>query len=71
MVILPKGYLKDLRDIPEEIKQHMAFTFVSTMDEVLTHCLLNKAVPPVPADQVVPDKPVGTPVATVAVPTSP
>jgi ATP-dependent Lon protease len=44
-VILPKGNFKDLRDIPEEIKQHMAFTFVSTMDEVLQHTLLPKVVP--------------------------
>jgi ATP-dependent Lon protease len=41
-VILPKGNLKDLRDIPEEVKQHMVFTFVGTMDEVLQHTLLPK-----------------------------
>ncbi|NUQ13064.1 MAG: endopeptidase La [Gemmatimonadaceae bacterium] len=48
-VILPKGNQKDLREIPEEIKQHMAFTFVGTMDEVLKHCLLprpNYSEPP-------------------------
>jgi ATP-dependent Lon protease len=42
-VILPKGNLKDLRDIPEEVKQHMKFTLVATMDEVLQHTLLPKA----------------------------
>ena len=41
-VILPKGNLKDLRDIPAEVKQHMVFTFVGTMDEVLQHTLLPK-----------------------------
>ena len=49
-VILPKGNEKDLRDIPDEVKQHMTFTFVATMDEVLKHALLPKV--PV-ADQVV------------------
>jgi ATP-dependent Lon protease len=41
-VILPKGNQKDLREIPDEIKAHMVFTFVSTMDEVLRHALLPK-----------------------------
>ena len=36
-------YFKDLRDIPDEIKQHMKFTFVATMDEVLQAALLPKA----------------------------
>jgi ATP-dependent Lon protease len=44
-VLLPKGNFKDLREIPEEIKQSMVFTFVSTMDEVLQHTLLPKVVP--------------------------
>src|SRR5688572_2600774 len=39
-VMLPKGNEKDLRDIPEEVKSTMAFTFVSTMDEVLRLALL-------------------------------
>jgi ATP-dependent Lon protease len=33
-VILPKANEKDLRDIPDEVRAHMAFTFVQTMDEV-------------------------------------
>ncbi|HSA55791.1 MAG TPA: endopeptidase La [Gemmatimonadaceae bacterium] len=51
-VILPKGNQKDLRGIPDEIKEHMAFTFVSTMDEVLRLALLPR-VPPEIADQTV------------------
>jgi ATP-dependent Lon protease len=53
-VILPKSNEKDLRDIPDEVKQNMVFTFVQTMDEVLRLALL----PPVPtflADQAAPN----------------
>ena len=75
-VILPKGNLKDLRDIPEEVKQHMVFTFVGTMDEVLQHTLLPKvpvadrikeqaAVEPAAAASVV------TPTSTAKAPPSP
>src|SRR5687767_10265519 len=39
-VMLPKQNEKDLRDIPPEVKATMAFTFVSTMDEVLRLALL-------------------------------
>ncbi len=39
-VILPAGNKKDLRDVPEEVRSNMAFTFVSTMDEVLRLALL-------------------------------
>jgi len=70
-VILPKGNQKDLREVPDEIKQHMAFTFVSTMDEVLAHCLLGKAVVPPVADQVVPQvepPPSRTPTSTATTP---
>ncbi|MBC7897772.1 MAG: endopeptidase La [Cytophagaceae bacterium] len=41
-VILPAGNQKDLRDVPDEVRKNMAFTFVSTMDEVLRHALLPK-----------------------------
>ncbi len=55
-VILPSSNEKDLRDIPDEVRQSMAFTFVSTMDEVLHLMLLQKpqavladsAAPPAP-----------------------
>ncbi len=39
-VILPKSNEKDLREVPDEVRQHMAFTFVQTMDEVLRLALL-------------------------------
>src|SRR5215207_8913105 len=39
-VIMPKGNEKDLRDVPPEVRQNMAFTFVATMDEVLATALL-------------------------------
>jgi ATP-dependent Lon protease len=39
-VIMPKSNEKDLRDIPVEVKQNMAFTFVERMDEVLHLALM-------------------------------
>src|SRR5688500_12869247 len=39
-IILPKSNEKDLRDVPQEVKEHMAFTFVERMDEVLHLALL-------------------------------
>jgi ATP-dependent Lon protease len=39
-VILPKSNEKDLREVPDEVREHMAFTFVQTMDEVLRLALL-------------------------------
>jgi ATP-dependent Lon protease len=51
-VILPASNQKDLRDIPDEIRQHMVFTFVTTMDEVLRLALLPR-VPAEIADQAV------------------
>jgi ATP-dependent Lon protease len=39
-IILPKSNEKDLRDVPDEVKEHMAFTFVERMDEVLHLALL-------------------------------
>ncbi|HEY0972015.1 MAG TPA: endopeptidase La [Gemmatimonadales bacterium] len=49
-VFLPKGNEKDLRDVPDEARKAMAFTFVGTMDEVLRLALL-AAPDPLPADQ--------------------
>jgi len=70
-VILPKGNFKDLREIPDEIKQHMKFTFVATMDEVLKATML----PRVPvADQVVEpvvEPPSRTPTSPAPAPPSP
>ena len=69
-VILPKSNQKDLRDVPDEVRTNMAFTFVQTMDEVLRLALLPPPEPavadipptrepeadrrPAPADRVVP-----------------
>jgi ATP-dependent Lon protease len=39
-VIMPKSNEKDLRDVPPEVKEHMVFTFVERMDEVLHLALL-------------------------------
>jgi ATP-dependent Lon protease len=44
-VILPKSNEKDLRDVPKEVREHMAFSFVSAMDEVLRVALLPSPVP--------------------------
>ncbi|MEO7966429.1 MAG: endopeptidase La, partial [Gemmatimonadaceae bacterium] len=44
-VLLPAGNQKDLRDVPEEVRKNMAFTFVSTMDEIFRHALLPPALP--------------------------
>jgi ATP-dependent Lon protease len=39
-VLMPKANEKDLRDIPDEVRQSMTFTFISSMDEVLHLALL-------------------------------
>jgi ATP-dependent Lon protease len=39
-VILPKVNEKDLREVPDEVRQNTVFTFVQTMDEVLRLALL-------------------------------
>ncbi|MBA3657246.1 MAG: AAA family ATPase, partial [Gemmatimonadaceae bacterium] len=41
-VIMPSTNQKDLRDIPDEIRKAMTFTFVSTMDEIVRSVLLPK-----------------------------
>jgi ATP-dependent Lon protease len=38
-VILPKGNRKDLRDLPEEVRQEMEFIFAERVEEVLTEML--------------------------------
>ena len=55
-VILPKGNEKDVRDVPAEVRAHMAFTFAATMDEVL-HLALLSAPDPHPADAPPADRP--------------
>jgi ATP-dependent Lon protease len=54
-VILPKGNEKDVRDVPQEVRAKMAFTFASTMDEVLHLALLPHAARH-PADVALPDE---------------
>ena len=44
-VVMPASNEKDLRDIPDEVRGHMKFTFVSTMDEVLHVMLMSKTKP--------------------------
>jgi ATP-dependent Lon protease len=44
-VIMPKSNEKDLREVPEEVRQHMVFTFVEWMDEVLHIALLPEVAP--------------------------
>ena len=40
-LIMPKANEKDLRDVPDEAKKQMSFTFVARMDEVLRLALLD------------------------------
>jgi ATP-dependent Lon protease len=42
-VMLPLANEKDLREVPAAIREHVRFSFVSTMDEVLTELLLPPA----------------------------
>src|SRR3954468_8411975 len=42
-IIMPKSNEKDLRDVPQEVRDHMVFTFVEKMDEVLHLALLPPA----------------------------
>jgi ATP-dependent Lon protease len=39
-LIMPASNEKDLRDVPDEVKKQVAFTFVATMDEVLRLALM-------------------------------
>jgi ATP-dependent Lon protease len=39
-LIMPKSNEKDLRDVPDEVKKQVAFSFVGTMDEVLRLALM-------------------------------
>jgi ATP-dependent Lon protease len=75
-VILPKTNEKDLRDVPDEVRANMAFSFVTTMDDVIRIALLDSAPAPVAsassallADQ--PPKDEASPVPTTQPATSP
>jgi ATP-dependent Lon protease len=43
-VILPSGNEKDLRDVPDDVRQGMTFHFVDQMDEVIEIALLERGV---------------------------
>jgi ATP-dependent Lon protease len=57
-VIMPKANEKDLRDVPDEVRANMAFTFVERMDEVL-HLTLMPAVSDEIADVAQPEPSAG------------
>jgi ATP-dependent Lon protease len=70
-LIMPKLNEKDLRDVPDEVKKQIAFTFVGTMDEVLRLALL-----PLGSDDGTPDErqslpPASDSAATLRVSTEP
>jgi ATP-dependent Lon protease len=48
-VLMPRANEKDLRDIPEDVRQQMTFVFVTSMDEVFDAALL-PAPEPIVAD---------------------
>jgi hypothetical protein len=50
-LIMPAVNEKDLRDVPDEVKKQVTFTFVDRMDEVLRIALL----PPAESDTAPPD----------------
>lgn len=65
-VLMPKTNEKDLRDIPDEVKKAMVFTFASTMDEVLHIALM-----PVPDSALADAAPADGPAAHAADPPPP
>jgi ATP-dependent Lon protease len=53
-LIMPKSNEKDLRDVPDEVKRSVTFTFVGMMDEVLRIALLpavDDDAPPAPLSE--------------------
>lgn len=44
-ILIPQGNVKDLDDIPQEVKDAVEFIPVSTIDEVLTHALVKPVTP--------------------------
>ena len=69
-LIMPRVNEKDLRDVPDEVKKAVTFTFVATMDEVLQLALLpavvdDLAATPVPEPRTVaPEAETALPVAS-------
>ena len=48
-VIMPRGNQRDLREVPEEAKEKIAFTFVDKLDDVFPAALLKEQAAPEPA----------------------
>lgn len=44
-ILIPQGNVKDLDEIPQEVKDAVNFIPVSTVDEVLTHALVHPVTP--------------------------
>ncbi|HET7374066.1 MAG TPA: endopeptidase La, partial [Gemmatimonadaceae bacterium] len=64
-VIMPKANEKDLREVPDEVRKNMVFTFVERMDEVLHLALL----PPV--SESLADEAVAEPAQEISAATTP
>jgi ATP-dependent Lon protease len=58
-VMMPAPNEKDLRDIPDEVRQAMRFTFVKDMDDVLREALLPQPEAPIVDAMTQPDAPTG------------
>jgi ATP-dependent Lon protease len=54
-LVVPKDNEKDLRDVPEEIREQLEIHLVATMDEVLALALVSP-LSPLPAEDVLPPK---------------
>ena len=50
-LIMPKANEKDLRDVPDEVKKQVAFSFVATMDEVLRLALMEPSADDAPPEE--------------------
>ena len=50
-LIMPVSNEKDLRDVPDEVKKQVTFSFVSTMDEVLRLALMQPTEGDAPPDE--------------------
>lgn len=55
-ILIPKGNVKDLDDIPEEVKEAVTFIPVSTADEVLANALTKPLVPIQPKAEAKPEE---------------
>jgi ATP-dependent Lon protease len=44
-VILPSGNKRDLRDVPQDVREHMQFHYVDRMDQIFDLALLGEPRP--------------------------